>query len=70
MDEKTHSRLLAAGWAVIIILLLVLLGRLWQHGKRNEMKIPDSDWAKLMLVLQSVDRDYRTSGRSLRVVSE
>ena len=58
MDEKTHSRLLAAGWAVIIILLLVLLGRLWQHGKRNEMKIPDSDWAKLMLVLQSVDRDY------------
>ena len=58
MDPKTQNRLLTIGWCVILVLLLVAIGRLWQHGKREEVKIPNSDWAKLMLVLQSVDRDY------------
>jgi carboxyl-terminal processing protease len=58
MDEKMHKRLLALGWLVVLVLMLVLIGRVWLHGRKNEVKIPDSDWAKLMLVLQSVDRDY------------
>lgn len=58
MEERTRNRLLTIGWWVILILLLVLLVRVWQRDKRNEVKIPDTDWAKLMLVLHSVDRDY------------
>ena len=58
MEPKTQNRLLTIGWLVVLALLLVLMGRMWQRDRRNEVKIPDSDWAKLMLVLQSVDRDY------------
>lgn len=58
MDAKTYRRLLALGWIVVVALLLVLSGRLWQHGRKKEVQISGSDWAKLMLVLQRVDRDY------------
>ena len=58
MDPKTQNRLLTIGWLVALALMLILAVRLWPSGRKNEIKIPDSDWAKLMLVLQSVDRDY------------
>ena len=58
MDPKTQNRLITIGWCVVLALLLVIVGRMWQRDRRNEVKIPASDWSKLMLVLQSVDRDY------------
>ena len=58
MDPKTSKRLLTIGWLVILALLLLVIGRNWQRGRRNEVRIPSSDWAKLMLVLQRVDADY------------
>ena len=58
MEPRTQNRLLTIGWCVVIVLLAVLLGRMWQSGRKKEVRIPSSDWAKLMLVLQSVDRDY------------
>ena len=58
MDPKTSKRLLTIGWLVILALLLLVIGRNWQRGRKNEVRIPSSDWAKLMLVLQRVDADY------------
>ena len=58
MDPKVQNRLLTIGWILVLVLLAVIVVRLWQNGRRGEVKIPASDWAKLMLVLQSVDRDY------------
>ena len=58
MDPKTQNRLITIGWCVVLALLLVIVGRMWQRDRRNEVRIPASDWSKLMLVLQSVDRDY------------
>ena len=58
MNAKLRERLATFGWVLVIVLLAVLLGRIWQRDKKNEVKIPESDWAKLMLVLQSVERDY------------
>ncbi|MCR5709716.1 MAG: S41 family peptidase [Bacteroidales bacterium] len=58
MNDRTKNALLATGWLVIIMLLAILLVRVWQGGRRQEVRIPEGDWAKLMLVLQSVDRDY------------
>ncbi len=58
MNAKIRERLATFGWVLVIVLLAVLLGRIWQRDKKNEVKIPESDWAKLMLVLQSVERDY------------
>ena len=57
MNAKIRERLATFGWVLVIVLLAVLLGRIWQRDKKNEVKIPESDWAKLMLVLQSVERD-------------
>ena len=58
MTQKTKDALRTIGWWVILILLLALLIGMWQRNKRNVVQIPKGDWAKLMLVLQSVDRDY------------
>ena len=58
MKPQTKDTLRTIGWWVILMLLLALLFGLWQRNKRKEIQIPDSDWAKLMLVLRSVDRDY------------
>ena len=58
MEPKKQKQLLTIGWCVVIVLLAVLLGRMWQSSTKKEMRIPSSDWAKLMLVLQSVDHDY------------
>lgn len=57
MDPKTQNRLLTIGWCVVFVLLALLIGRFW-GGRKQEVTIPKGDWAKLMLVLQSVDRDY------------
>ena len=59
MDEKKHYRLLAAGWGLVVIVLAAFtLVYLFQQNRTRKVRIPESDWAKLMLVLQSVDRDY------------
>ena len=58
MDSEKKNRLLTiGGWVVIAVLLAALFG-LWQRGRNKQVQIPEGDWAKLMLVLQSVDRDY------------
>ena len=46
------------GWWIILIMLLAVVFLLWNRNRRPVVKIPEGDWAKLMLVLQSVDRDY------------
>ncbi|MGX8707850.1 MAG: S41 family peptidase, partial [Bacteroidales bacterium] len=58
MEPRTKNTLRALGWWVVLVLLLALLVGMWQRNKRNVVQIPKGDWAKLMLVLQSVDRDY------------
>ena len=55
---KVSNKVLAAGWAVILVLMVALLVRTGRQERRRTVPIPGSDWAKLMLVLQSVDRDY------------
>lgn len=57
MNRKTLDKLLTIGWIVILVLMVVLTVRLSRQN-RKQARIPDSDWAKLMLVLQSVNRDY------------
>lgn len=58
MEPRTKNLLRSLGWWVILFLLLILIGRMWQQNRKKEVRIPESDWAKLQLVLQSVDRDY------------
>ena len=56
-DPKRQNVLLTIGWCAVLVLLLLLIGQL-RRDRRNEVKIPQGDWAKLMLVLETVDRDY------------
>ncbi len=58
MDNRNWNRLLVIGWCLVVLLLAVALVRLWQGNRKHQVRIPQGDWAKLMLVLQSVDRDY------------
>ena len=58
MEEKTKKTLTTIGWWVVLVLLVVLIVRLWTGGRKNEVRIPEGDWAKLMLVLETVNRDY------------
>ena len=58
MKPQTKDLLRTIGWWVILMLLLALLIGMWQRNKRKEIEITKGDWAKLMLVLESVDRDY------------
>jgi len=58
MDLKTKNTLASIGWWLVLVLALILVMRVWMDGRKNEVRIPKGDWAKLMLVLQSVDRDY------------
>lgn len=58
MDQKNQGRILTILWWVILILFVILGFKVFQRTKRPEVKIPQSDWAKLMLVLNSVERDY------------
>ena len=58
MNPKTSNRLLALGWVVILVLMVLLIVRVGQRKGPRNVRISDSDWSKLMLVLQSVDRDY------------
>jgi len=57
MDSKRQTRLLTIGWCAVFVLLVILFGQL-QRGGRKEVRIPQGDWAKLMLVLETVNRDY------------
>ena len=58
MEQKKLNRILTASlWVVIIILLVAAVLKMKGTGKQ-QIPVPDSDWAKLMLVLGSVDKDY------------
>ena len=70
MDSEKKNRLLTlGGWVVILLLAAVLFG-MWQRGRDKQVRIPEGDWAKLMLVLQSVDRDYVDSVDQQAVTEE
>ena len=58
MESSNQKKWITIGWCVVIILLVVTLGQLWFGDKKKTVKIPDGDWAKLMLVLETVGRDY------------
>ena len=58
MEEKTRKALSSIGWWIVLILLLALLFLMWNRDRHRTVRIPQGDWAKLMLVLESVDRDY------------
>ena len=58
MEEKTRKVLSSIGWWIVLMALLVVVFLLWNRNRRPEVKIPAGDWAKLMLVLESVDKDY------------
>lgn len=58
MEPKQLNRTLTiALWAVILVLVLVAVNTMRQKGTAK-VRVPDGDWAKLMLVLGSVDKDY------------
>ena len=57
MEPSDQKRWTTIGWCVVIVLLLVTLGQLWFGGKKKTVTIPDGDWAKLLLVLETVGRD-------------
>ncbi len=58
MDEKTRKVLTTIGWWIVLMALLIAVFLLWNRNRRPVVTIPEGDWSKLMLVLQSVDRDY------------
>lgn len=58
MDQEKQNRLLKIGWWVILVLFAVICIRFIQYGRKNQIRIPEGDWAKLMLVLSSIDKDY------------
>ena len=58
MDENKRKALTSIGWWIVLVLLLAALFLLWNRNRRPQVKIPEGDWAKLMLVLESVNRDY------------
>lgn len=58
MDERKQGTIITILWWVIIVLCVILGFRVFQRSKQNYVKIPQSEWAKLMLVLNSVERDY------------
>ena len=58
MEDKTRNVLTTVGWWIILLLVLAGVFLLWNRNRRPTVKIPEGDWAKLILVLQSVDRDY------------
>ena len=58
MEPENQKKWTTIGWCVVVVLLLVTLGQLWFGGKKKTVRIPEGDWAKLMLVLESVGRDY------------
>ena len=58
MEIKRVNRILTAVlWAVILVLVIVSIFAMKNRTARK-IAIPDGDWAKLMLVLGSVDKDY------------
>ena len=58
MEPENQKKWTTIGWCVVVVLLLVTLGQLWFGGKKKTVRIPEGDWAKLMLVLETVGRDY------------
>ena len=58
MEKRKLGRILTAVlWTVVIILAVVAVDSL-RRSRKGQTRIPNSDWAKLMLVLGSVERDY------------
>jgi carboxyl-terminal processing protease len=58
MDEKARKALSSIGWWIVLMALAAAAFLLWNRNRKPVVRIPEGDWAKLMLVLQSVDRDY------------
>lgn len=58
MDIKKVNRILTVCLWIVILALLFGSIRVMRSGKKQSVKIDDGDWAKLMLVLGSVDKDY------------
>ena len=58
MDAEKKNRLMTIAWGVAVGIMAVLLVHLWRQENSRTVRIPQGEWAKLMLVLQSVDRDY------------
>lgn len=58
MKETTRKMLSSIGWWIVLIALLFVLFLLWNRSRKPVVRIPEGEWAKLMLVLQSVDKDY------------
>lgn len=58
MEIKRLNRILTAAlWTVILVLAVVAVFTM-KSRTAPKIPVPDGDWAKLMLVLGSVDKDY------------
>ncbi|MFA7033829.1 MAG: S41 family peptidase [Bacteroidales bacterium] len=58
MDSKFSKFLRIAAWGVTIVLLVVLIIRVGKRKNVVNLSGVDSNWAKLMLILNCVDKDY------------
>ena len=58
MEERTRKMLTSVAWWIVLMALLFVVFLLWNRTRKPVVRIPEGDWAKLMLVLQSVDKDY------------
>ena len=58
MEEKTRKMLSAIGWWIALMALVAVAFVLWNRTRKPVVRIPQGDWAKLMLVLESVNKDY------------
>ena len=56
-SDKTMRLLRISVWIVIIVMLVIMIMRLPKKGV-VDLDSTKEDWAKLMLVLNSVDKDY------------
>lgn len=58
MERRKLSGVLATALLVVVLVLAVVAIDVVRKGRRNQVQIPQGDWAKLMLVLGSVEKDY------------
>ncbi|MBO4558360.1 MAG: S41 family peptidase [Bacteroidales bacterium] len=59
MNENNFNKLRPILWVITIVLAVCCILRAWpRNNNRIDIKSSDSDWGKLMLVLESVDKNY------------
>ncbi|MFA6712343.1 MAG: hypothetical protein WCR82_00475, partial [Bacteroidales bacterium] len=58
MNNGLYKSLKVAGWLIFLLLVVLLARKAFQPNNVVNVDKTKDDWAKLILVLNSVDKDY------------